>query len=376
MPLRMIRADITTLDVGAVVNAANSTLLGGGGVDGAIHRAAGPGLLEECRTLGGCRVGEAKITRGYALKAKYVIHTVGPIWRGGKDGERALLESCYRESLKLAVRYKIESVAFPLISSGAYGYPKTEALEVARKTIAAFLDGCESDLDVILVVYDRDSFTIGKTLTREIDEYIKENEVVPDYRRNAYRNAPGESVPLFSAMAQVAPPEPQKKKKRRLFKLLTENEEASEYEAVEHEASERTTDKTPAPCGAAAGKSSLVSALESLDESFSTSLLRMIDERGYKDSEVYKRANVDRKLFSKIRSDPAYRPSKPTAIALAIALKLDLSETESLLRKAGFALSHSSKFDVIIEYFIVNGKYDVFEINEALFAYDQALLGA
>ncbi len=328
MPLLMIRNDITTMKVDAIVNAANSSLLGGGGVDGCIHRAAGPELLAECRTLGGCPTGSAKVTAAYRLPCRSVIHAVGPRWRGGGHGEREALASCYRTSLELARERNCETVAFPLISSGIYGYPKDQALRVAVETIGAFLE--DHEMTVYLVIFDKKSYQIGGTLFDDIAQYIDDRYVDAhtDLRREAARSLMlAEERPLPMAAAAV-----------------------------------------PAP-------GSLDDALKQLDESFSQMLLRKIDERGMTDAECYKRANVDRRLFSKIRSDKNYRPSKPTVLAFAVALELPLEETRDFLMKAGFALSHSSKFDIILEYFIARGSYNIFEINEALFAFDQSLLG-
>jgi len=331
MPLEIVRSDITKMTVDAIVNAANESLLGGGGVDGAIHRAAGSGLLAECRMLGGCKTGKAKITGGYNLPAKYVIHTVGPVYEDGKHGEKDLLESCYRESLALAKERNCETVAFPLISSGVYGYPKDQALKVAVDVIGDFL--LENDMTVYIVIFDKAAYKISEKLFSDIAEYIDDNYVDEhtDYRRESMRM----NAPMQSIMA----------------------DEICECKAL------FTVDD-------------LDSKLKQIDESFSQMLLRKIDEKGMTDAECYKKANIDRKLFSKIRSDVHYKPSKPTAIAFAISLELSLDETEDMLRKAGFALSHSNKFDIIIEYFISKGNYNIFEINEALFAFDQSLLGA
>ena len=330
MPLEIVRNDITKMKVDAIVNAANETLLGGGGVDGCIHRAAGPELLQACRMLGGCRTGEAKITGAYRLPCKYVIHTVGPVWNGGSHGERELLVSCYRTSLALAKEHGCETVAFPLISSGIFGYPKDQALRVAVDTIGEFL--LHNDMTVYIVIFSRTAYQISSKLFADIAEYVDDHyvDVHTDSQRERLRRMSVLESRTLSADAAAAP--------------------------------------------MAAG--GLDEALAHLDAGFSETLLKLIDRSGKKDSEIYKKANVDRKLFSKIRNNPDYKPSKATAIAFAIALELNLDETRDLVARAGYALSASSKFDVIIEYFIRQKKYDIFEINEALFAFDQSLLGA
>lgn len=346
MPLQIIRNDITKLKCDAIVNAAKSTLLGGGGVDGAIHKAAGKGLLLECMKLGGCKVGHARLTEAYKLPCRYVIHTVGPKWKGGQSGEKELLESCYRESLRLAIDKDCESVAFPLISSGVYGYPKDQALRVAVDVITSFL--IENDILVYIVIFDKTSFKIGEKLFSDITSYIDDKYVDThfDFSRTQ-RDEWGESTLLAETL--VIP---------------------------DDETRDLLTPAAPLLQSVAMPKAaSLEDMVKQIDESFSEMLLRKIDEKGMTDSQCYKKANVDRKLFSKIRSDTHYHPSKTTAIAFAIALELSLEETKDILMKAGFALSHSSKFDIIIEYFITTGNYNIFEINEALFAFDQSLLG-
>lgn len=350
MPVKIVRNDITKVECDAIVNAANSTLLGGGGVDGAIHRAAGKGLLLECMKLGGCKVGQAKLTEAYRLPAKFVIHTVGPKWKGGGEGEKELLESCYRESLRIAADNHCESVAFPLISSGIYGYPKEQALRVAVDTIVSFLT--DHDMLVYIVVFDRSSFRISEKLFADITSYIDDKYADTSFVfRRTRQSEDGESALLAETQ------------------LLTDGMHTSETRA-------QVCPSTAAYRGRPSGEMTLEDAVSQMDESFTQMLLRKIDEKGMTDVECYKKANIDRKLFSKIRGDIHYRPGKTTAIAFAIALELGLEDTKELLMKAGFALSHSNKFDIIIEYFITNGNYNIFEINEALFAFDQSLLGA
>ena len=342
MPLFMVRNDITLMDTDAIVNAAKNSLLGGSGVDGRIHKAAGPQLLEECKTLGGCATGQAKITGGYNLKAKYVIHTVGPVWQGGSRGEKQRLESCYKSSLNLAKEYGCESVAFPLISSGVYGYAKDKALSVATEAITAWLSDENNDMDVYIVLFDRAAYSISEKLYSDIASYIDDNYVFAHSDRS-------ETVRRRKLMAAIMPP---------AEKSAAISEDTCCTMALEEK------------------RLSLEEYIDSMDEGFSATLLKLIDQKGLTDVQCYKKANISRKHFSKIRSDEHYKPKKSTAIAFAIALELSVEETEMLLKKAGYALSHSNKFDIIIEYFISCGNYDIFEINRALLAFDQPLLGA
>ena len=327
MPLQIVRNDITKMPVDAIVNAANSSLLGGGGVDGCIHRAAGPKLLAECRTLGGCQTGDAKITNAYDLPCNYVIHAVGPIWRGGQFHERELLTSCYENSLALAKEKHCETIAFPLISSGIYGYPKAQALKVAM----------ENDMTVYIVIFDKAAYRISSKLFSDIASYIDDHYVETHINKTSEVMRRQKQFQEMDLCESISLPEP-----------------------------------SNVPLSKAA---TLEDALQQMDESFSEMLLRKIDESGMTDSQCYKKANIDRKLFSKIKNDKYYKPSKPTVLAFALALELPLPEIQDMLMKAGFALSHSSKFDVIVEYFILKQNYNIYEINEALFAFDQSLIG-
>ena len=330
MPLEIVRNDITKMHVDAIVNATDPTLSGGGGVDGAIHRAAGPQLEAACKALGGCKTGEAKATGGFDLPCKYILHTVGPIWRGGAFGERALLTACYQNALALARARGCESVAFPLISSAAHGYPKAQALRVAVEAITEFLT--ENEMEVYIVVFTRDEVEVSEKLFRAVEQYIDDVYVGERYDapREMQRRAYSRQQALY-APAESAP--------------------------------------------RAGADLDLETLLGQVDESFGQMLLRKIDEQGMTDAECYKRANVDRRLFHKIKNNPGYRPGKQTVLAFAIALRLSLAETKELLMKAGFALSHSNKVDIVVEYCIMDGNYDIFEINEVLFKFDLPPLG-
>ena len=362
MPFEIIRGDITELNVDAVVNAANPEPAVGHGVDAGVHQKAGPRLLEARKRIGPIPAGQAALTRGYGLPAKYVIHAVGPVWEDGSRGEEALLRRTYDSALALAAKKRCRSVAFPLLSSGNCGFPKGIALQTAVSAFSAFLT--DHEMRIVLAVFDKAAFDLSGRLFRSVRSYIDENyiqsKLLREYgltgaaadpdglpRRMAHLQKTG----LLANTAPIAAPPP-----------------AAQANILPAAA--------PKAAKAAAAQPSLEELLNRTDAGFSETLLKLIDRTGKKDAEIYKKANIDRKLFSKIRSNPAYKPSKPTAVAFAIALELDLEETRDFIGRAGFALTHSSKFDIIVEYFILHGNYDVFELNEMLFAFDQPLIGA
>lgn len=338
MPLQIVWNDITKMKVDAIVNAAKNSLLGGGGVDGSIHHMAGKELLAECKTLNGCETGKAKITKGYNLPCKYVIHTVGPVWQGGEYGEKELLQSCYRNSLELAKEYNCKSVAFPLISSGTYRYPKDLALKIAINTISSFL--FENELMVYIVVFDHKSVQLSKKLFSNITAYIDEQYVDNniDYYYE-YKQRLREENPDFKVKSNVL------------------HSNSSKTLSTEEALKEIMSDKMYE------------------NETFSEMLLRKISEKGMTYPECYHKANVDKKLFHKIKANKYYKPSKETVLAFAIALELPLYEMRIMLMKAGFALSNTNKFDIIIKYFVEHGKYNIFDINSALFAFEQNTIG-
>ena len=350
MPLEIVRNDITKMKVDAIVNPTNEYLRPGGGVDAAVHAAAGPRMDAACAKLASCLPGEVRLTRGYKLPCKWVIHTVGPVWRGGGQGEAETLSRCVTNALALAQKQKCASVALPVISAGSYGYPKDQALSVVTSAIRAALQ--RYDCRVSLVVYDVESFRISLGRFREVAQFVDDRYVSehPYGRTLRFR--------------QERPPEPPVGAAQPAFDMDEESAQPSlrMSESAGH-----------APLEDYADIDAYLSSR--LDEGFTDMLLRKIDASGMTDAQCYKRANIDRKLFSKIRGNPRYRPSKPTVLAFAAALKLSLAETRVLLAKAGFALSDSSRFDLIVEYCFREGIYDVFEINEILFAFDQPILG-
>ena len=346
MPLQIIRQDIAKMKVDAIVNTTNEEMVGYSGVDLAVHTLAGPELDAECEVLAPLGLGQAKISGGYNLPCKYVIHTSGPIWRGGLVGESIILRSCYVESLKLAVKHGCRSVAFPLISSGVYQYPKDQVLKFAIQTITEFL--LDHELMVYICVFDKDSYTFSQKLFNDIKAFI-DDDYVDDHDEDFYLE----------------------RNNRAACSMCARNVPVMREEAIEDKCNSSSM-----PMSTAVEKS-LDEYLRNMDKPFAYKLFDLIDESGMTDVECYKKANIDKKTFSKIKCNPkTYKPSKQTAVAFAIALRLNLDETQDLLASAGLTLSRSFTFDKIIRYFIQNEVYDIFEINEALFEFDQALLGS
>ena len=356
MPFEIVRNDIVNMQVDAVVNTANPKPVIGSGVDSGIHKKAGHELLTARQKIGCIDFGDAVMTPGFGLDAKYVIHTVGPIWVDGNHGEEQILSSCYRKSLALAKEQECESIAFPLIATGNYGFPKPLALQIAVREISSFL--LENEMQIYLVVFGKEAFALSEKLFKSVSSYIDEN-----YIRSKTLDEYGPEN-TYAARLETWRIRERRKQSDRIREDMYPSQALEECLAM------------PAMAAAPMDADDWGQLMKSLDAGFSETLLKLIDRTGKKDSEIYKKANVDRKLFSKIRNNMDYKPSKTTALAFAFALELDIDETKDFIGRAGFALSHSSKFDVIVEYFLVNRNYNVFELNEVLFAFDQPLIGA
>ena len=358
MPFKIIRNDITKVKADAIVNTANPLPAIGSGTDSAIYKAAGKKqLLAEREKIGIMYPGQAASTPAFKLKAKYIIHTIGPVWKDGNHGERDILRDCYRNSLHLAAELSCKSIAFPLIATGVYGFPKDEALQIALAEINRFL--LENDMRIILVVFDEKAFELSGKLVEDIEEYI-DGESAKAIREaeygmeEPYNRRNGRSAYLSASDPRMA---------RRLEALeLLNRRQKRETESIVVSA-------------AVPPEQSLDDMLANTGDTFQQRLLQLIIESGLKNSEIYHRANISKQLFSKIISDVHCKPKKKTVISLAIALELDLPQTKDLLSRAGYALSQSSKFDLIISYFITHKKYNIIEINAALFDYGESLLG-
>ena len=348
MPFEIVRNDITKMSVDAIVNSANPRPVVGLGTDSSIHEKAGPELLAARQKIGPIAVGRAAITPAFRLPAKYVIHTVGPVWDGGSYGEEMLLRSCYDQSLKLALEHGCKSIAFPLIATNNYGFPKDKALQIAVAAFSEFL--LEHEMLIYLVVFDRSAYRLSEKLVSSIASYI-DDHYVEVWEEATYGAAPRREASI------------RRRRDMDLYRECSVCENTAPCESI------------PMPMAARPKPASLKDLLSKADAGFTETLLKLIDKTGKKDSEIYKKANLSKQHFSKIRNNPNYKPTKQTAIALALALELDLEQTKDLIGRAGYALSNSSKFDLIIRYFIEQGNYNVVEINIALYEFDQSLLG-
>ena len=399
MPFTIERNDLASVSADAIVVAANEDLQITGGVGEAVAKAAGfTNVQEACNAIGHCPTGSAVATPAFDLPAKVIIHAVGPIWQGGSQNEVALLRDAYDAALSCAAENNAHSIALPLLSAGIYGFPADISLSVAQNAIHDYLDS--HDTEIRLVLFDRTALQAGLSSYDRIAEYIddvyvdKQLDARKKTRRtetlsDAFLTAAGTAYDALSASPSAVSPTAASPSAAILSSLFssrkdTEKETSEDLESAETQDSveavyegpltenynyeESLARETPSK------SSSLSDLLDSLDASFSTTLLALIDTKGMTDAQVYKRANMSRQLFSKIRSDTFYKPTKKTVLALAIALELDLSTTEDLLRRAGFALSHSNKADIIVEYFIKNNQFDIFEINATLYAFDQPIL--
>lgn len=351
MPFEIVRNDITNMCVDAIVNTANPRPVIGSGTDSMIHKKAGPELLVARQQIGKIETGNAAITPAFNLHAQYVIHTVGPVWLDGIHDEAMQLQNCYENALKLAVEYKCNSIAFPLIATGNYGFPKDKALQIAINAFSAFL--LEHEMQIYLVVFDKTAYRLSEKLFQGVASYIDEHFVD------------------FCEKAALEDNLRRSRRPRARQSRICEAEEAFDTEVLS------TSIPMPMAAPVSASKAlSLADSLKAADAGFSEKLLQLIDQTGQKDSVIYKKANISKQHFSKIRNNPNYQPTKSTAIAFALALELDMAQTMDLIGRAGFTLSKSSKFDLIIRYFIERKEYNVVAINIALYEFDQPLLGS
>lgn len=358
MPLLIVRNDITQMKTDAIVNTANRLPIIGSGTDKAVYEKAGRDPLLALREkIGIIDIGCAAVTPALGLAAKYIIHAVGPRWQGGTYGEKALLEKCLRSILDAALAHGCSSVALPLISAGNFGFPRVLVMTIAQNVIAEYLE--THDLLVYLVVFDQESYHLSEERFQGVQSYIDET-----YAETAAAWEYDESdwcamrEPIREQTREMMPPAECKS-----YGFLTKAGTSLTAAGASNSASGQK-------------QRSLEDIVKELEMTFAETLFQYIDSRGLTDPEVYKRANLDRKLFSKIRKSKDYKPSKNTALALAIALRLNLDETKDFIAKAGYALTHSSKADIIIEYCIMQSEYDIFRVNEVLFAFDQPLLGS
>ena len=378
MPLYLIRQDLTTMDCDAIVNPSNPHLQPGGGLDAAVHKAAGPSLRKACRDAAPCPVGQSRVTPAFRLPCRWVIHTAAPVWRGGLFGEKKLLAACYQSCVQAAKELDCQTLAVPLLGAGRNGIPTEKVLSIALETLEACL--ADTDLTVFLVVYDKKAFTLSKSLHRDVQSYIDDNYVIehrPKSRagmtrrfsdwaaRNFYEDTLDDAQ-MLSAEEAEEPDVPE---------LSVFDEDAAASAPLSRStASFAPIASAAAPMRGMAAPQAELDFLLQLDEPFPVKLMKLIDRRGMDDVACYKKANVSRQTWYKILNEKGYKPNKKTVLSFAVALELTLEETQTLLESVGFVLSNSSLFDVILMYCLSHGVYDVSKIDAILFQYDQETL--
>lgn len=374
MPFHLIQGDLIKQQTDAIVNPANSSLRKGGGVCGQIFTAAGVEEMEKaCQEIGRCSPGSAVITPGFALPAAFVIHAVGPVWEGGSSGEAEILAQAYRSSLALAAAHRLKSISFPLISSGIYGYPKNQAIQIAIGAIRDFLAE-EEDLEVFLVLHDRDSIQASRNIDPELTEYIRFNYEGEESFSQLFQQEIARAEAMGAEIWNMLPEEPeagpliygdmsQAPSRKSSFRRSQEEKFRKKMELPPSHSMKREY-------------ASLDDVLQMPKLTFTEALLKHMDTRGLRDPEVYHRANLDRKLFNKIVNNKGYQPNRRTAMAICVGLQLDLEEAEELLRKAGFAFSDASIADLVYRYNIQKGQYDIIEIECQIYDIQQEAIRA
>lgn len=383
MPLYIVGDDITRMKVDAIVNPTDASCSGRGGTDAAIHAAAGMKARLEWKKLSPISAGECVMTDAGRLPCKKVIHTVGPRWTGGDRGERETLHACYRNALTLAKEAGMESVAMPLIGAGTFACPQDTVYGIAKEEICRFME--TEEMEIFLLVYTKSALSM---VMRECPELVRYVELTldgdPERERYTDNDDTLRPAPLNARESRLCYSrfdEPRAKE------AVSEKPEPDLFDALmPEEANFGYIERTDAAFDEREKFHSLAYAagvfdrdldeiLKKMDIGFSEALLQLLNQKNLSNTECYKRANIDRKHFSKILSDRNYHPAKKTVLALALALRLNRDETEAFLRKAGYALSGSSRFDIIVGHAIDCGFYDVLSVNEILFRYDQELLG-
>lgn len=362
MALTIVRNDIVRMDVDAIVNSTNVRLISGGhGVDAGIHHAAGPELAKALREIGACPVGSAVITDAYNISTcRYIIHTVGPLYRDGQHGEELLLQSSYRSVLQLARDYRCQSVAIPLLCTGAYGYPKSEGYRIATSVVREFLFSLPEDEDmmVYLVLFDRESVAVGEKIDADVDACISD-----EYREEKKRFLQSVRRERNAREFSAAPP-------------CAEPEELPCAASRPAPKAARTRPGLAGMVGSVIGAGKRKQDYAEQDLSFAQMCEWWCEQKGISKKEFYICANINKSMFWNMKHHPEQIPKKTNVLACAIGLRLDYSETQDLLMRAGMTLSKYYALDAVVESYIRSSSYDIYEINEALFDRDLPLLGA